>query len=405
MIWSAVFTIRAQDATVISSLQNDVKFLASDKMEGRMTGTKGEKKAASYIAKRMKKLGLLPAGTEGYYQPFNFESGNGHVGGSGNKKVYNGKNVLGKIDNGASRTVIIGAHYDHLGYGETGSRHTGEKAIHNGADDNASGVAVLLHLADLLRNADKSHNYLLIAFSAEELGLGGSKRFVENPTVPLRSTSYMINMDMVGRLMADRESRSTYGKLAINGVGTSPKFDSLLNTLNRNRFDLILGQSGIGPSDHTSFYLKEIPVLHFFSGQHSDYHKPTDDFEKLNYHGMYHIATYINELVKALNTLAPLPYQRTKSDSSAKAPKLKVTLGIMPDYMFSGEGLKIDGVIPERPAARAGIAAGDVIISIGEKRVKNIQDYMQVLGAFNPGEKAILQLLRKDEEIELEVIF
>lgn len=396
----------AQSKPDLRDMRRDVEFLASDKLEGRMTGSPGEKKAAAYIAKRMKKSGLSPAGNNGFFQPFSFSAKVGHGQDKDtSQRNFSGVNVIGKKDNGAPRTVIIGAHYDHLGYGETGSRYTGERAIHNGADDNASGVAVMLKLGELFQNCDLTHNYVFIAFSAEELGLGGSKMFVNTPTIDLRSVSYMINLDMVGRLTADRESTSKYGKLAINGTGTSPAFDSVLKILNHGKFDLISGESGIGPSDHTSFYLKEIPVLHFFTGQHNDYHKPSDDADKINYSGMFHIAEYIAEISAVLNTMAPLPYLRTKSEHSAKAPKLKVTLGVMPDYMYSGQGLKIDGVIPDRPAARAGIESGDVIISIGELSVKNIQDYMKALGNYQPGDKAPIRLNRAEKELEFEVLF
>jgi hypothetical protein len=353
----------------------------------------------------MKKLGLAPAGTEGYLQSFSFSpQPHGHSADTVRRK-YTGMNVIGKWDNGAARTAIIGAHYDHLGYGEVGSRHTGEKAIHNGADDNASGVAVLLQLAEWLKTGDQTHNYIFIAFSAEELGLGGSKAFTTSPTIDLRSVSYMINLDMVGRLAVDRESTSKYGKLAVNGTGTSPSFDSVLKTLNRGRFDLVKDPSGIGPSDHTNFYLSEIPVLHFFTGQHQDYHKPEDDAHKLNYSGMYHISKYIVDVSSLLNSMAPLPYVRTKADSSSKAPTLKVTLGVMPDYMFGGSGLKLDGIIPDRPAARAGLEAGDIILSIGDIEVKNIRDYMKALGAYQPGSTSIIRIQRGREIMEREVVF
>ena len=179
---------------------------------------------------------------------------------------------MGFIDNHADRAIVIGAHYDHLGYGDEGSLYRGdEKAIHNGADDNASGVAVMLNLVNKLKEANTGNNYLFMAFSGEEMGLLGSNYFVKNATISTDDINYMINMDMVGRLNAD-------STLAVYGVGTSPYFKQVLMASN-SAFKIIENASGVGPSDHTSFYLSDIPVLHFFTGQHEDYHKPSDDSE------------------------------------------------------------------------------------------------------------------------------
>src|SRR6186997_2658555 len=214
-------------------------------------------------------------------------------------KKRTGRNIIGYLDNGAARTVVLGAHYDHLGYGEDNNSmlRTGEKAIHNGADDNASGTAALIELARILKNAkQKNNNCLFIAFSAEELGLNGSKFFTENPTVDFSKVNYMINMDMVGRLNDSSQV------VTIGGFGTSPQWSSLINlTDKKNPFIIRIDSSGTGPSDHTSFYRKDIPVLFFFTGLHSDYHKPTDDANRINYEGELKIINHIYALISILN--------------------------------------------------------------------------------------------------------
>ena len=266
-----------------NKIKEDVAFLSDDQLEGRQTGTDGEKSAADYIAKRFENLGLEPKGTNDYFQTFSFkpktdphQEVNYTV--VGNDSTITGINVIGFLNNNATNTIVIGAHYDHLGYGAEGSLHRGEDAIHNGADDNASGVAVMLNLASKLKETNTDNNYLFMAFSGEEMGLLGSNYFTKNATIDLAKANYMLNMDMVGRLKQD-------STLAVYGVGTSPILKQVITSSN-NRFKIIENESGVGPSDHTSFYNSDIPVLHFFTGQHEDYHKPTDDFEKLNYEGM-----------------------------------------------------------------------------------------------------------------------
>ena len=290
-------------------IQEDVTYLASEELEGRQTGTRGEKKAAKYIQNRFKELELSPKGTQGFLQAFTFlPKTNPHedvkfdVNGDG---TITGNNVLGFIDNNAENTVIIGAHYDHLGFGGEGSLYRDTlKAIHNGADDNASGVAVMLDLAAKLKTKNTRNNYLFIAFSGEEMGLLGSNYFVKNPTLDIKKVSYMINMDMVGRLKKD-------STLAVYGTGTSPIFKQVLKAHN-DHFNLVQRESGVGPSDHTSFYLADIPVLHFFTGQHEDYHKPGDDAEKLNYNGMETIGKYLFAIISDLDNNGKLRFRKNK---------------------------------------------------------------------------------------------
>lgn len=387
----------------IEKLKEDVAFLASDKLAGRETGTKGEEQAATYIAKRFKKLGLEPKGEKGYYQSFSFKPTPNPHGGQeyGDMEPIEGKNVIGFIDRGAKTTVVIGAHYDHLGEGGEGSLYAGdEPQIHNGADDNASGVAIILALAEeLVKRTDlANNNYLIIGFSGEEKGLWGSNYFTKHPTVELENVNYMINLDMVGRY------RPAKG-LAINGTGTSPIWKEKIDAVNQQEVLIVSDESGIGPSDHTSFYLKEIPVLHFFTGQHEDYHKPTDDIDKVNYEGMLLIKEFIVNLISALNWEGELEYAKTQKKDSQKAPKFSVTLGVMPDYMFQGEGMRIDGVIDDRPAKKAGIEAGDVVIQMGDVKVDNMQGYMKALSTFKKGDIVLVTIIRNEKEKQVQVEF
>ena len=321
------------------------------------------------------------------------------------EKKRTGRNVIGYIDNGAARTVVLGAHYDHLGYGEDNNSmlRTGEKLIHNGADDNASGTAALIELARILKNAkQKNNNYLFIAFSAEELGLNGSKFFTENPTIDFKNINYMINMDMIGRL---NDSSNT---VTIGGFGTSPQWSSLINlTDKKNPFTIRVDSSGTGPSDHTSFYRKDIPVLFFFTGLHTDYHKPGDDPDKINYIGETKIIHYISGIVLSPISMGQkLVFTKTRETQTNTSMRIGgVTMGIMPDYTFSGAGVRCDGVTDGRPAQKAGLKAGDVIIKIGEYNVSSMETYMQTLGKFQKGEKAKVKFKRGNEEIETEVQF
>ena len=385
-----------------NKIKEDVTFLADDKLEGRGTGTEGEKMAAEYIAKRFKEMGIDPKGTDGYLQTFTFKpKKNPHEKATftetSSDSTVTGTNIVGYIDNNASKTIVIGAHYDHLGYGEEGSLYRGEdKQIHNGADDNASGVAVMLNLAGKLKNANTSNNYLFLSFSGEEIGLLGSNYFVKNATIPVDSINYMLNMDMVGRLKAD-------STLAVYGVGTSPIFKQVINAHN-DKFKLIEKESGVGPSDHTSFYLADVPVLHFFTGQHEDYHKPSDDSDKLNYEGMETISNYIYNIITDLDDNGELAFKKTKNESD-DTPRFKVTLGVVPDYMYDGKGMKIDGVSEDKPAQKAGLKKGDIVIQLGDSTIVDMMSYMKALSAFEKGATTKVKVKRGEEVVESEVTF
>lgn len=320
-------------------------------------------------------------------------------------KKRTGNNVVGYIDNGAATTIVLGAHFDHLGYGEDGNSmlRTGEKLIHNGADDNASGTAALIELARTLKNSKlKNNNYLFIAFSAEELGLIGSKYFTDNSIIDLRNVNYMINMDMIGRL------NDSTNVLTIGGYGTSPQWSSILNVNDkRSSFVIRIDSSGTGPSDHTSFYRKDIPVLFFFTGLHSDYHKPTDDAEKINYVGELRIINFINNIITSSGTqnqkLAFTKTRETQTTSSMRSGG--VTMGIMPDYTYAGAGVRCDDISDGRPAQKAGLKAGDIIIQLGDYNVTSVEAYMQTLGKFKKGDSAKVKFKRGQEIIEATVRF
>lgn len=311
-----------------------------------------------------------------------------------------GSNIVGYVDNKAPYTIIIGAHYDHLGYGDEGSLYRGEKAIHNGADDNASGTAALIELAKFVRaNGLKNKNYLFLAFSGEEKGLLGSNYFVKHPTIDMSKVSCMINMDMLGRLKHDDKA------LIINGTGTSPQWKAWLDSIPTGDMRLKTTESGVGPSDHTSFYLQNIPVLHFFSGTHSDYHKPSDDEDKINYDGEIQILDLLKTILRKADAADKMVFTKTKDDENEDAPKFKVTLGVVPDYAFEGEGMRIDGVTDGKPASKAGLLAGDIVIQLGEHKVLDMMSYMKALGKFSKGETTKVKFIRGKTEMEKDITF
>ncbi|MBS1765257.1 MAG: M20/M25/M40 family metallo-hydrolase [Bacteroidetes bacterium] len=316
------------------------------------------------------------------------------------KITRTGYNVISYINNNKEFTIVIGAHYDHLGYGGHESLYRGGKAIHNGADDNASGTAALLELARIIKNSSlKNYNFLFIAFSGEEKGLLGSNHFVKEPTIDLSKVNFMINMDMVGRLKPEDQV------LLINGVGTSPSWNALIKNISIDSLKIKTTESGVGPSDHTSFYLSNIPVLHFFSGTHSDYHKPSDDEPLINYSGMIKIMKYIVALITEADSLPRFAFTKTNDSNNEEAPRFKVTLGVVPDYAFEGSGMRIDGVTEEKPAAKAGLQKGDIVIQLGDEKVMDMMSYMKALSKFKKGDTTKVKVLRDNSEVEREITF
>ncbi len=536
--------INKEDVQLLDNLKAHIQYLSDDKLEGRRTGTAGEKLAMEYISNQFSSTGLLPKGTSNYYQAFEVNEGkqidpstelsiNGskletgkeyfpfpysapgkmealpaiavqeadmpwfvdlkdaleenkanphfdlpdyiytntkkakdkgatalfiyNTSGTDDKLAFNGKdksatltipviyikkeaaakylkdpsatinvkfavslsdkkrtgyNVVGFVDNGAPTTVVIGAHFDHLGYGEDGnSRHTTtEPAIHNGADDNASGTAALIELSKKLKGSTlKNNNYLFIAFSGEELGLYGSKYYTEHPTIDLKTVNYMINMDMVGRL------NDSSKVLTIGGYGTSPAWEKVINNYDFFKLPyktnvqppLVIrtDSSGTGPSDHTSFYRKDIPVLFYFTGLHTDYHKPSDDADKINYGGEQLIVKHVLGVVQQLDNQPKLAFIKTREAQTTTSARFSVSMGIMPDYTWSGNGLRSDGVSEGKPAQKAGLKAGDIILQIGDFKITSMESYMQTLGKFKKGDKAKVVYLRGKDTLETTVEF
>ncbi|MEM7162340.1 MAG: M20/M25/M40 family metallo-hydrolase [Bacteroidota bacterium] len=307
------------------------------------------------------------------------------------------KNVISFLNKGAEQTIVIGAHYDHLGMGDDGSLYRGEeKMVHNGADDNASGVVCLFELADELKKKSSKNNFLFIAFSGEEKGLLGSNYFVKNLPFEKEKINYMLNMDMVGRLEGDMFS--------INGIGSSPSL-AIIDSLIVGGLKSKTTEGGIGASDHTSFYLEDIPAVHFFSGTHEDYHKPSDDADKINYEGMRLIVEYMLQLIGELDDDGKLVFTKTTEKDNRTTPNFKVTLGVIPDYLYDGKGMRIDGVSPKRPAENAGIEKGDIVIQMGEIEVRDMMSYMEALSKFDEGQKTIVKVLREESELSFEVLW
>ena len=322
------------------------------------------------------------------------------------KKIINVPNVMGKISgtdpNLKKEFIVIGAHFDHLGFGgnESGSLSPDTLAIHNGADDNASGTAGVLELAGKLsanRNLLK-RSILLMGYNAEEEGLLGSKYFVNNPTVDLSMIVSMINMDMIGR-MSDK-------KITVGGTGTTSGFEMILKEVNKNHgLQLKMSPEGYGPSDHASFYVNDIPVLFFFTGTHTDYHKPSDDWQHINVQGEKQVVDLIYDLTLKLSNLDE---KLAFTEAGPKEPNqsrrsFNVTFGVIPSYGSQAEGLEIDGARKDGPAANAGMQKGDVIIEISGKEIKNIYDYMYRLAELKAGQTVEVKVLRNNKELLLSV--
>ena len=324
--------------------------------------------------------------------------------------VKKGANVVGEIRSRnrefRDEYVLIGAHFDHLGMGGagSGSRKPEENQIHPGADDNASGTAGLLELAQKL---SANINYLkrsvlFVGFDAEEKGLLGSKHFIESSPIKIENITTMINMDMIGRM-----SDSSY---TVGGVGTSPSFEYLLDSLKTGRpFNLIMNKPGFGPSDHAAFYTKDIPVLFFFSGVHDEYHTPADTWQLINLQGEKHILNFIYDLAYYLSRAPKRPvFQKAgpKTGQMGSPKKFTVTFGIMPSYSSTEKGLEVDGIsTSDGPAATAGIKKGDIIKSINKKPISDIYEYMDRLSALRAGMTVPVLIERDGEKILLDVTF
>ena len=315
-------------------------------------------------------------------------------------------NVLGVLQGSDPRLkneyIVVGAHFDHLGFGGAGSGSLSQntREIHNGADDNASGTAGVLEIAAKLSSQPSAlkRSVIFMAYNAEEEGLLGSKYFVDNPTIDLTKITAMINMDMIGR-MSDN-------KVTIGGIGTSPSFKSILDQIELDHeINIRRSSEGYGPSDHASFYVNNIPVLFFFTGTHTDYHKPSDDWEHINAEGTKQILDIVHDIIYKIDSIDD---QLVFTEAGPKGPSqsrrsFKVTLGVIPSYGSDAEGLEIDGARPDGPAGKAGLKKGDILIEIDGKEIKNIYDYMYRLGELKPGESINIKVRRGERIIDLTV--
>ena len=313
-------------------------------------------------------------------------------------------NVVGYLEGNDAKlrdeAIVLGAHFDHLGYGGPGSGSLVPDVheIHNGADDNASGSAALLELEQAFASHAKELKRTLVftAFSGEELGTLGSSYYVNHPFFPLEKTIAMVNMDMVGRLRNK--------DLTVYGTGTSPVWNGMLARYDADStFTLKLIPDGIGPSDHSQFYGKDIPVLFFFTGTHDDYHKPSDDWDKINYPGEQKVTQYVYNIVEELDSDPARPqFARTASTttSSGDSRGFNVTLGIVPDYGEGKDGLKIGSIRPGGPAEKAGLKAGDLIVMMAGKKVLNIYDYMGILGELKSGQLVDVEVVRDGKQVK-----
>jgi peptidase M28-like protein/PDZ domain-containing protein len=375
-----------------------VRYLADDALEGRLAGSPGERCAGDYIAAQFRLIGLEKGGTENsYYQPFPLASAlNPHA------PAGTGRNVIGFLRGSDPRLrdewVIVGAHYDHLGHGEFGSTAPG--AIHNGADDNASGVAALLDVAERLTRERPARSVAFLAFSGEESGILGSTHFTNQPTLDLNRVRAMLNMDMVGRLGT--------GTLIIYGTGTAKEWDTIVREATAaERVEFRAQPEGYGPSDHTAFYTKDIPVLHFFTNAHADYHKPSDDWARIDSAGLERVARVVSRVARAVaGSGAPITLvQGAGRPPAAGGTSGYVTyLGTVPDFQPVPYGVKLSGVTPGSPADQAGIRAGDVIIRFDKEEVGTLEAMTVALRKREPGDSVRITVLRDGKEVVLTAV-
>ncbi|MGN8226677.1 M20/M25/M40 family metallo-hydrolase [Gracilimonas sp. BCB1] len=388
-----------------ADVKTHITFLAADEMRGREAGTPEEAAAANYIADLFRSYGLDPAGDDGtYFQEFTINTAvlnNPHATAedtSGEKRLS--KNVAGLLQGtgDSDEVLIVGAHYDHLGMGSFGSLSSSEEPrIHNGADDNASGTAGVLELAEYFAANRPATDILFLAFSGEEMGLLGSQYFVENPTIELENALAMINMDMVGRM--------SNGRLMIFGVATTDSWESILTTANTDSLELDLIPDGTGASDHTSFYYKDIPVLHYFTDTHADYHRPSDDTEWINAEGQKQLLSHLKRVIEQLDKLDKenMVFTEAPGEQQRNMTMDGPTLGVLPDYGYDGEGFRITGVSEGRAADNAGLQGGDIIINIGGMDIADIYNYMEALNELEAGQQTSVTVIRDGEELTFDL--
>lgn len=390
------------DSTLI---RRDIAYLAGDALEGRLTGSPGNDSAAAYIARRYKTLGLIEV-VPAYLQRFDALSAeDAHAGRTEPRRTQNVVAVLRGTDPTVrDEFIVIGAHYDHLGRAITFAQDPEARdAVRNGADDNASGTAAVLELARILSSSRPRRSIIFANFSGEELGLLGSQWFVSHPPVPMERIVAMINFDMVGRPKND--------KLIVYGTGTAGELKAMVDSANASLDGGALKVNGIGdgygPSDQTSFYAKDIPVLHFFTDQHEDYHRATDDVEKINAAGE---ARVVDLALRVVRDIANRPSHLTFVRLPAPAQRMggregsQTYLGSVPDMSATDViGMRLMGVRPDSPADKGGLKTGDVIVEFGGTPVKDLYSYTDALYAHKPGDVVKVVVLRGTQRVDLTI--
>lgn len=389
-----------QDVDTQTFLKEHILWLSDEERAGRLAGTQFEADASNYIEDLFLQFGLIPFGDEGtYLQHFRLSGPMPQALGVEN---YLSRNVAGYVEGteNANQYVIVGAHFDGQGDGGLISMdHDADPEIHNSADDNASGTAGLLWLAKEFASNPPEKSVIFVAFSGEELGLLGSRYFAENMQVEKDSVLAMINLDMIGRL----DGRD----LSIFGTGTSPQWDSILQNIEQDSLSIIPTESGTGASDHASFHDIQIPVLHYFSGTHSEYHRAGDTAELIDYSGMESILEHVEQVIQEVATrdADEIEFSETASQGISSMPGNGVSLGVVPDYSYSGEGFRISSVRSGGVADRSGLQDGDIITEMEGIPINDIYNYMESLGEFEAGRSIVIKVRRSGEGIELNVTF
>lgn len=381
-------------------IRSDIAYLAGDALEGRATGTPGNDSAAAFVARRYAGLGLR-ALSPAYLQRFEARSAILSHAGAAAKPTQNVVAFLPGSDPGfRGQAIVVGAHIDHLGRSTVGALDPEARdAIRNGADDNASGTAAVLELARLFTARPPRHSMLFVNFSGEELGLLGSRYFVEHAPVPIDSVVAMLNFDMVGRLRGD--------SLIVYGVATARELPAILDSANaRVRLSIRAFGDGFGPSDHRSFFSRNIPVLHFFTNVHEDYHRATDDVERINAAGEARVVALAEAVIRGLDARdLRLTFVRSSAPPAMAGSRTasNVYLGSIPDLSASGEGLRLTGVRAGSPADSAGLRAGDVVVELGGKSVTDLQTYSDALYSHKPGDLVEIVVVRDGGRLRRQV--
>lgn len=381
------------------AIRSDIQFLASPRLEGRLTGTPGNDSAAAYIARRYARLGLTPL-SRGYLQPFVAKPATRNAAPDSLPTQNVVALLRGRDPALRGEYVVIGAHFDHLGRSTAGALDPDARdAVRLGADDNASGSAAVLEVARIFASSPPRRSLLFVNFSGEEQGTLGSLYFVDHAPVPIDSIDAMLNFDMVGRLRAD--------KLIVYGVATAKELRSILDSANTtNRLAIAAQGDGFGPSDQSSFYARNIPVLHFFTDLHDDYHRATDVAEKIDAGGEARVVALAERVARAIaDRPSRLTYVRTAQPAPmASREGTDVYLGTIPDMAGSDTpGLKLSGVRAGSPADAGGLKAGDIVVEFGGKTVKDLYDYSDALYSHKPGDAVAIVVLRGGQRLTLQV--